>query len=225
MRNFIQGQVIDEAIDNFRNTTETVERAASKIEELKLQTVSIGSVVNIIKEIADQTNLLALNAAIEAARAGESGRGFAVVADEIRKLAEGSDNAAQEIKIILDKIQNESKHTVNIMQEVKGIYVEQEMSVEKVNSAFGEISASIGKVAQRIEEMTSQVEGLMTEKEKIVSTMENISAVSEETAAASEEVTASMQQQSDAVEQVAQSASGLSSLAAELMSKLSKFKI
>ena len=204
---------------------ESNDRVEKAIVDLDKSATSINAILETITSIASQTNLLALNASIEAARAGEAGRGFAVVADEIRKLAEGSDNAAQEIKIILDKIQNESKHTVNIMQEVKGIYVEQEMSVEKVNSAFGEISASIGKVAQRIEEMTSQVEGLMTEKEKIVSTMENISAVSEETAAASEEVTASMQQQSDAVEQVAQSASGLSSLAAELMSKLSKFKI
>ena len=204
---------------------ESNDRVEKAIVDLDKSATSINAILETITSIASQTNLLALNASIEAARAGEAGRGFAVVADEIRKLAEGSDNAAQEIKIILDKIQNESKHTVNIMQEVKGIYVEQEMSVEKVNSAFGEISASIGKVAQRIEEMTSQVEGLMTEKEKIVSTMENISAVSEETAAASEEVTASMQQQSDAVEQVAQSASGLSSLAAELMEKLSKFKI
>ena len=204
---------------------ESNDRVEKAIVDLDKSATSINAILETITSIASQTNLLALNASIEAARAGEAGRGFAVVADEIRKLAEGSDNAAQEIKIILDKIQNESKHTVNIMQEVKGIYVEQEMSVEKVNSAFGEISASIGKVAQRIEEMTSQVEGLMTEKEKIVSTMENISAVSEETAAASEEVTASMQQQSDAVEQVAQSASGLSSLAAELMEKLSHFKI
>ena len=153
---------------------ESNDRVEKAIVDLDKSATSINAILETITSIASQTNLLALNASIEAARAGEAGRGFAVVADEIRKLAEGSDNAAQEIKIILDKIQNESKHTVNIMQEVKGIYVEQEMSVEKVNSAFGEISASIGKVAQRIEEMTSQVEGLMTEKEKIVSTMENI---------------------------------------------------
>ena len=218
-------KTLDELKRASKVSSESNERVEKAIIDLDKSAVSINAILGTITSIASQTNLLALNASIEAARAGEAGRGFAVVADEIRKLAEGSDSAAKEIKIILDKIQNESKNTVNIMQEVKGIYVEQEMSVEKVNSAFGEISASIGKVAVTIEEMSLQVQGLITEKEKIVSTMENISAVSEETAAASQEVTASMQQQADAVEQVAHSASSLSSLAAELMNKLSSFKI
>ena len=218
-------KTLDELKRASKVSSESNERVEKAIIDLDKSAVSINAILGTITSIASQTNLLALNASIEAARAGEAGRGFAVVADEIRKLAEGSDSAAKEIKIILDKIQNESKNTVNIMQEVKGIYVEQEMSVEKVNSAFGEISASIGKVAVTIEEMSLQVQGLITEKEKIVSTMENISAVSEETAAASQEVTASMQQQADAVEQVAHSASSLSSLAAELMNKLSHFKI
>ncbi len=109
------GKVIDEAIDNFRNTTETVERAASKIEELKLQTVSIGSVVNIIKEIADQANLLALNAAIEAARAGESGRGFAVVADEVRQLAERTAASTNEITSTVTNMQNGGEEAASLM--------------------------------------------------------------------------------------------------------------
>ena len=218
-------KTLDELKRTSKVSLESNDRVEKAIKDLDKSAISINAILETITTIASQTNLLALNASIEAARAGEAGRGFAVVADEIRKLAEGSDSATKEIKIILDKIQSESRNTVNIMQEVKGIYVEQEMSVEKVNSAFGEISDSIGKVAHRIENMTAQVHGLITEKEKIVSSMENISAVSEETAAASEEVTASMQQQSDAVEQVAQSASSLSSLAADLMDKLSNFKI
>ncbi len=201
------------------------ERVENAIVDLDKSATSINAILETITSIASQTNLLALNASIEAARAGDAGRGFAVVADEIRKLAEGSDNAAKEIKTILDKIQYESKNTVSIMREVKGIYDKQEMSVDKVNVAFSEISGSIGSVASKIRKMNEQVDMLKTEKERIVSTMENISAVSEETAAASEEVTASMQQQSDAVEQVASSAANLSSLAAELMSKLDSFKI
>ena len=218
-------KTLDELKRTSKVSLESNDRVEKAIKDLDKSAISINAILETITTIASQTNLLALNASIEAARAGEAGRGFAVVADEIRKLAEGSDSATKEIKIILDKIQSESRNTVNIMQEVKGIYVEQEMSVDKVNSAFGEISDSIGKVAHRIGDMTNQVHGLITEKEKIVSSMENISAVSEETAAASEEVTASMQQQSDAVEQVAQSASSLSSLAADLMDKLSNFKI
>lgn len=204
---------------------ESTVRIENAIKELESKSTQISTILETITSIADQTNLLALNASIEAARAGEHGRGFAVVADEIRKLAEGSSEAAENIRGIVGLIQDESKNTVSIMTEVKARSEEQNEAVEEVGNVFTQISSSTDEITKLIDEVTVFVNGMSEDKESIVASMEEISAVSEESAAASEEVTASVQQQTSAIEEVAKSAEALNMMADELQKEINRFKI
>ncbi|QXM06794.1 methyl-accepting chemotaxis protein [Crassaminicella indica] len=218
-------KAVDDLKDRTALNTKATEEIEKAIMELDNKTKYIGGILDTIASIAEQTNLLALNASIEAARAGEHGKGFAVVADEIRKLAEGSREAADEIKDIVLNIQRDSNNTVQIMTQVKERSQEQNDAVGKVTGSFHRISQSIDGMISKIELIDKFVKELNTDKDAIVEAIENISAVSEETAAASEEVSASMQQQSMAVEEVARAAERMNDLALKLNKEIIRFKI
>lgn len=204
------------------STNVNVQRAIS---ELDKNTQSISSILDSISAIAVQTNLLALNASIEAARAGEQGKGFAVVAEEIRKLAEESSEAANQIREITTSIVNGSGETVETMKRVSDISSEQKNAVKHMEKSFNEISESIIGITKGIQSVKASSDELALVISDIVNTISNISAVSEESAATSEEVNASMHQQSSAVDEIASEAKALNAISVRLKEDLDKFKV
>jgi len=210
---------------NAQASGEASQKIGKSIVELNNQTRDIDTILVSITGIAEQTNLLALNASIEAARAGEHGRGFAVVADEIRKLAEESNQSAEQIRDIINSIQRDSEKTVEEMKAVEKITNEQREVVAEVSTSFETISKAVEVIADKIDAISQSTDILREDKNRLVSAIENISAVSEETAAGAHQVSTSTDQQRLAVNEVAKSAEQLNEIAIKLNSELSKFTV
>ncbi|WP_374480131.1 methyl-accepting chemotaxis protein [Zoogloea sp.] len=148
------GQVSAKACDMIMILADTVRDAAGQVELLGQQSVEISRITGVIREIAEQTNLLALNAAIEAARAGEQGRGFAVVADEVRKLAERTGKATQEISAMVAGIQGETQKAVDGMRDGAGQVRDGVLLVQGAQTALQEINAQMERTLGMVNDIT-----------------------------------------------------------------------
>lgn len=148
-------KVIAEAVTEMRRIHESVQDTSHAIDDLGKKTETISTIMNVIKEVADQTNLLALNAAIEAARAGEQGRGFAVVADEVRKLAERTSSATDEIARMIVDIQQSSGQSQHTMDEAVSRVNNGLTLAERGGETVGRIHTSADRVADVVNAISS----------------------------------------------------------------------
>ena len=174
------GDIVRKTIQGMEKIAATVESSARIMRGLGKSSEKIGDIVKVIDDIADQTNLLALNAAIEAARAGEQGRGFAVVADEVRKLAERTTTATQEIAGMIGEIQKETGLAVNAMAEGTEQVQQGTGYAKTAGSSLEEIVSVVQKVSDMIAQIATSVEQQSAATEEITNNIAAISRVSEE---------------------------------------------
>jgi methyl-accepting chemotaxis protein len=201
-------QGVEQSIEKITLLAKQLTASAAVVAELERDSVTIGSVLDVIRGIADQTNLLALNAAIEAARAGEQGRGFAVVADEVRSLAIRTQKSTQEITSIISTLQTRTRSIVDLMQESQQQGRE---SVEQASIA-GEVLRQITSDVTNIMDMSTQIAAAIEEQSMVAAEVnknvvvirdiaDESSHAAEKNAAASEDVRVRAKALNEAVSQ------------------------
>ncbi len=203
--------VIDRTTSSIELLANEMNVAMQEVEGLATSSEKIGSVLEVIRSIAEQTNLLALNAAIEAARAGEAGRGFAVVADEVRNLAKRTQDSVEEIRQVIEGLQNGTREVVSTMH---SSHRQAQGSVEQVEQAV----AALQRISQAVSVITDM-------NMQIASAAEEQSSVAEEinrNVASIRDVTESISNKADESAQVTQN---LNSLANHQQSLMDQFRV
>ncbi|MGF1700738.1 methyl-accepting chemotaxis protein [Photobacterium makurazakiensis] len=181
-------EVMSRNINTAHQLSERLDKSVNAVSELQEMSSNIGSILDVIRNIADQTNLLALNAAIEAARAGEQGRGFAVVADEVRVLAKRTTDSTSEIEQMIQSLQSSSGQAVTVMQSCVSEMGNSINQASEANSAMEEIQAIIYEISQMSTHIAEAAEEQRSTTTEIARTLADISHIADSNFMSMEEV-------------------------------------
>jgi methyl-accepting chemotaxis protein len=198
-------KLVSEVIHAINQIETRSEELKGSMTQLGKQADGIGTIMQVIEDIADQTNLLALNAAIEAARAGEAGRGFAVVADEVRKLAEKTMDATKQVGQAINDIQNGARRNILATEEAVTAVAESTELAKRTGQTMDEIR-------QLVEQSSDQVRNIATAAEEQSATSEEVNRATDEINIISSETSRAMQESRQAIESLAALATQLQGL-------------
>lgn len=206
-------------------TSEVTEQVIADVSGLGEATVSIGKFTEVIGSMADQTNLLSLNASIEAARAGEAGKGFSVVAEEIRKLADGSQSAANEIAKVVTSIRERMDRSIVSAKRAGDIVSGQEQTVAATVEHIHAMSSELEELFAGIADVQEELVQINQDRTDTLEAVSSISSISQNNASAAKTVEATVNEQLALVDKLKEEASVLNGRLEELNSAIGVFRL
>ncbi len=216
---------VGKAINQMECIKNQVGESADTISLLEKKSTEVGNIVTIISGIANQTNLLALNASIEAARAGDQGRGFAVVAEEVRKLAEESAKATDQITTLINEIRKEISDAVKSMgQGMEQIYHGLEV-IKDTGGVFQEIDHQARNLLNHVGDVSASSVRMADDSRHVKMTIEDIASVSEIFSANSQEVAAASNEQIHATQAILKGTDHLAAMTERLSNSVERFNL
>lgn len=216
---------IKRALGTLIEVQEVVRSSGREVDELQQFSERISTFVETIQGIARQTNLLALNAAIEAARAGEHGRGFGVVAEEVRKLADGSARAADEVATTMKFIQKQIGKVVETMSEGSAKVSGVEEVSKGAEAAFEEIVSAVAEVRDAAAHVAAATGENQRAVQRVEQTVRQVGQTAESHAASAQQVSAAAEEQSAATQEMSAASVELLQAAEKLKDIVSGFRV
>lgn len=212
------------AMSAMQKMSAQMEESSQVVGTLGERSKEVGKIVEAISSLSEQTNLLALNAAIEAARAGEAGRGFAVVADEVRKLAEQSGTAAQNISQIISGIQNDTIRAMQAMDKGNAEVHAGTKIVQITGEVFSNMERYVDELYEQIQRSQNRINSVDKESASITESVRSVNEFSREMATEAKSVSDETDEQTAMMQDISEASESLAQLAQDLQNEVARFK-
>lgn len=211
-------------VDGVQNMVDNNRQSLEEILQLEKNATEIEHIIQLVSSIADQTNLLALNASIEAARAGEHGKGFAVVAEEVRKLADGSSEAAHNITKLIHKMQGDVKTVVTSMHEQVTTTEKEVARVAATTEAVDGMTTMIHEVAKSVTEISHLADEQRNMLEQTAAQSQEVAAIAKQTSVGTQDVQQATEKQVKAIDDMNRLMEDVNYQTHELYEVIAKFQ-